>query len=334
MSDFKFQYNWILFLLGIVPFLILIWLSFVYWRKKQIKKIGDPTLVSQQLRSYSNGNARFKGILALIALALIITAAANLQKPGKNADLKRKGIDVMIALDLSKSMLAADIKPNRLEKARQFIYKMIDAMPNDRIGFVVFAGHSYLQMPLTTDHAAARLYVQNADPDLIPTQGTVISEALKMCYNGFNSKERRYKSIILITDGEDHDAEAVSLIPSLNDAGIMVNTVGIGSPDGAPIVDPLTNTYKTDLAGNQVISKLNTALLEQISKGTKGKFTLLNNVPEAVSEVDAQLNTIEKAPLEDNSFREYNHYFFYFVAAAIFVLLLEFFWPARKWKTA
>ncbi len=176
-----------------------------------------------------------------LALAAVIVASANLQKPGAMDDVQRKGVDVVIAMDVSKSMLAEDIKPNRLERARQLVYKLMDQLPNDRVGLVLFAGRAYLQMPLTTDHGAARMYIQQAGPDVVPTQGTVISEALRASNSAFNSKERKFKSIVLITDGEDHDPQAVPLAQQLAEDGVMINSVGIGSAEGAPIMDPATN---------------------------------------------------------------------------------------------
>src|SRR5262245_59502790 len=231
----------------------------LHWKKKAVKKIGDEKLVASISNNYSPVNYLLKFVFITIALAAIIAAAANMQKPGAMEDVKRKGVDVVIAMDVSKSMLAEDIKPNRLERARQLVYKLMDELPDDRVGLVLFAGRAYMQMPLTTDHSAARVYIQQAGPDVVPTQGTVIAEALRMSNTAFNSKERKLKSIILITDGEDHDPEAVKISQLLADEGVMINTVGIGSAQGAPIMDPATNEYKKDEAGNTVISKLNEA---------------------------------------------------------------------------
>lgn len=258
----------------------------------------------------------------------------NLQKPGKSANLKRAGVDVMLAIDVSKSMLATDSKPNRLEKARQLVYKLLDELKDDRIGLVLFAGRAYLQMPLTTDHSAAKMYVQNAGPDAIPTQGTVFSEALNICNSGFNSKERKFKTIVLISDGEDHDPEALKLASSLGENGVMINTIGIGSPEGSNIIDPSTDTYKVDAQGQPVISKLNEPLLQQLASTTKGVYSRLDNVNETVKIIKSQISSIEKSPIDDASFRDYDSYFFWFIGAAILLLTIEQFWPERKWKIA
>ena len=194
----------------------------------------------------------------------------NPRKPGETNKTNRKGIDIAIALDVSKSMLAADLAPNRLERAKQFIGKLMNEMPNDRIALVLFAGKAYLQMPLTVDHGAAQMFVSSASPDAVPQQGTVISDALKMSANVFNNAEKRFKAVILISDGEDHDEDAVKTAKELAEQGVMINTVGIGSPEGANIIDPATGEKKKDEAGNTVISKLNEEELKQIAKQPTG----------------------------------------------------------------
>jgi Ca-activated chloride channel family protein len=249
-------------------------------------------------------------------------------------DVQRKGVDVVIAMDVSKSMLAEDIKPNRLERARQLVYKLMDQLPNDRVGLVLFAGRAYLQMPLTTDHGAARMYIQQAGPEVVPTQGTVISEALRASNSAFNSKERKFKSIVLITDGEDHDPQAVPLAQQLAEDGVMINSVGIGSAEGAPIMDPATNTYKKDENGTTVVSRLNETELQQLAGATKGIYIKLNEVDEAVNAITKQLSTIETTTLDDNAFRDYRNYFQWFLALALALLMVEFFLPERKLKAA
>jgi Ca-activated chloride channel family protein len=170
----------------------------IRWKKKTIDKIGDPELVSQLFQDYSSKKFRIKFILFSAAFSIGVIALASPRLPMGKTKVNRSGIDVMIALDVSKSMLAQDIKPDRLERAKQVLSKLIDQLGDDRIGIVVFAGRSYLQMPLTTDHAAAKMYLSTATPEIVPTQGTVIGDALKMCYNSFNAKEKKFRSIILI----------------------------------------------------------------------------------------------------------------------------------------
>jgi Ca-activated chloride channel homolog len=332
--NFRFQHIEYLIALALIPLVVVLYFQLLYWKKNTIKKIGDPKLVEAITASYSSQNFLIKFICFTVAMAAVVLAAANLQQPGSMDNVQRKGVDVVIAMDVSKSMLAEDIKPNRLERARQLVYKLMDQLPNDRVGLVLFAGRAYLQMPLTTDHGAARMYIQQAGPEVVPTQGTVISEALRASNSAFNSKERKFKSIVLITDGEDHDPQAVQLAKQLADVGVMINTVGIGSAEGAPILDPATNAYKQDEAGNTVVSKLNEAELQQLAANTKGVYVQLNDVDEAVNTVTKQLSTIEASSLDDNAFRDYKNYFQWFLALALILLVGESFYPERKFKAA
>lgn len=332
--SFRFQHIEYLIALAAIPLLVLLYFQLMYWKKNTIKKIGDQKLVQALIVNYSPTNFLLKFLLFTLALAAIIAASANLQKPGAMENIQRKGVDVVIAMDVSKSMLAEDIKPNRLERARQLVYKLMDQLPNDRVGLVLFAGRAYLQMPLTTDHGAARMYIQQAGPEVVPTQGTVISEALRASSSAFNSKERKFKSIVLITDGEDHDPQAVPLAQQLAEDGVMINTIGIGSAEGAPIMDPATNDYKKDENGATVVSRLNEAELQQLAGATKGVYVKLNDVDAAVNAITKQLSTIESTSLDDNAFRDYKNYFQWFLIVAFVLLMIEFFYPERKLKTA
>ena len=332
--NYRFQHIEYLIALATIPLIVLLYFQLLYWKKNTIKKIGDPKLVQALIANYSPINFLLKFMFFALALAAVIIAAANLQKPGAMENVQRKGVDVVIAMDVSKSMLAEDIKPNRLERARQLVYNLMDQLPNDRVGLVLFAGRAYLQMPLTTDHSAAHMYIQQAGPEVVPTQGTVISEALRASNSAFNSKERKFKSIVLITDGEDHDPQAVPLAQQLAQDGVMINTVGIGSAEGAPIMDPATNTYKKDETGNTVVSRLNETELQQLAGATKGVYVKLNDVDATVNAITKQLSTIESSSLDDNAFRDYKNYFQWFLAVAFVFLLIEFFLPERKLKAA
>lgn len=327
-----FQFQHIEFLVGLVliPFLLVLFFLLLHWKRGRIKKIGDERLVKELIKNFSPFKFTARFILFLLALTLIIIGAANLQKPGGMEKINRKGVDVVIAMDVSKSMLAQDIKPNRLERAKQLVNKLMERMENDRIGLVLFAGRAYMQMPLTTDHSAAHMYVQNAGPNAVPTQGTVIAEALKMANSSFNSKDRKYKSIVLISDGEDHDPEALKYTQSLAQNGVMVNTVGIGSPDGVPLIDPATNELRKDEQGNAIVTKLNEAELQQLAQQTKGIYVRLDDTDAAADKIIAQLNTIEQTSPGDQAFMSYKSYFQWFLAAALVLLLLEFFTSEKR----
>ena len=331
---YQFQNIELLPALAVVPLLIFLFVIVLRWKKGTIKKIGDAVLVKQLIRGYSANKFLAKFILSVVAISCVVLGILNLQKPGTMENIERKGVDVMIALDVSKSMLAEDNKPNRLEVAKQLVNKLMNQLQNDRIGLILFAGRAYMQMPLTTDHGAAKMYVQSAGPDVVPTQGTVISEALRLTNAAFNSKEKKYKSVILITDGENHEPEALKVAQELADNAIMINTVGIGSPEGAPIMDPMTNTYKKDPEGNTVISKLNEVELQQLAQITKGVYVRLTDPEQAVATILQQLSTIEKTELEDSAFKDFKNYFQWFLGAAILFLLIEFFLPERKWNPA
>jgi len=292
--------------------------------------MGDKKLVGNLTANFSHilFNTRFA--LLLLAIAAGVMAAMNLRKPGGADGINRKGIDVVIALDVSKSMLATDLQPNRLERAKQFIGKLMNAMPNDRIGLVLFAGKAYMQMPLTTDHGAAQMFVSSASPDAVPQQGTVISDALKMSANAFNTAERRFKAVVLISDGEDHDPDAVKTAGNLAEQGMMITTVGIGSAEGSYIVDPATGENKKDETGNPVISKLNEDELKSIAENTNGAYIHLEGSDEAVEAVKKQLSQIETKAFGDVSLMNFKTYYWWFAGAMLILLLAENFIPERK----
>jgi Ca-activated chloride channel family protein len=228
-------------------------------------------------------------------------------------------------------MLAQDIKPSRLERAKQVIFKIIDNSPDDRIGLVIFAGRAYLQMPLTVDHEAARMYLNAASPADVPTQGTVISDALEMCDASFNPNDKTFKSVLLISDGEDHDNDAIKESKKLAKEGIMINTIGIGSPQGAPIMDPATGQYKKDDKGETVISKLNEKELSEIAKAGKGIYQLYTNTDQVASNIRHQLANIGKeTSTSDSLYISFKQYFQYFLGAALLLLLIEFFISEKK----
>lgn len=320
-----FQHNQFVWLFaGLFVFLVL-FIFLLRWKRKIIRKIGDKHLVRTLIATYSARLFSLKFGLLSIAFALGVVAVMNLRKPGDSDGINRKGIDVVIALDVSKSMLATDLAPDRLERAKQLIGKLMAAMPNDRIGLVLFAGQAYLQMPLTTDHGAAAMFVSSAGPDAVPQQGTVISEALKRSAGAFNAAERRFKAVILISDGEDHDAEAVKTAKELAAQGMMINTVGIGSPEGALIPDVVNGGNKKDEFGNDVISKLNEDELKQVAENTNGIYVRLQDSDAAVKELIQQLSQIETRAYGDVSLTNYKTYYWWFAGGMLLLLLLEFF---------
>ena len=322
------------FLLGLLVLIPLAALFFfvLKWKKKVKKQIGDEELVNGLTADYSPKQFNTKFILIAAALALCIIGAANVRAPAKENTGKRAGIDVMVALDVSNSMLAQDIKPSRLERAKQVLNRIIDKMSNNRMGLVVFAGQAFLQMPLTSDLAAAKLYVSNASPDAVPRQGTVIGDALKMCNAALDTKEKKYKAIILISDGEDHDEKADDAVKTLQENGVVVYTVGIGSPQGAPIFDPSLNDYKKDENGNTVVSKLDEKDLQNIASQTGGNYYLFSNPDEVANQLAASISQMEKKQIGGTAVTVYSSYFQWFLLAALILLLFETIIPERKMK--
>ena len=292
--------------------------------------MGDKKLVQQLTSNFSPRLFNLKFILLLLAVAGGVIAAMNLREPADADSISRKGIDVVIAMDVSKSMLATDLQPSRLERAKQFINKLMNEMPNDRIALVLFAGKAYMQMPLTTDHGAAQMFVSSAGPDVVPQQGTVISEALKMSANAFNTADRRFKAVVLISDGEDHDPEADKTSKDLAKQGMMINTVGIGSPEGANIFDPSTGENKKDEMGNTVVTKLNEDELKMLAENTNGVYIRLQGSDEAVAAVKQNLSQIEKRALGDVSLMNFKTYYWWFAGTMLIFLLAENFIPERK----
>lgn len=292
--------------------------------------MGDPRLVKMLISNYSPGLFLVKFILLVLAFGAGVVAVMNLRKPAADETSSRKGIDVVIALDVSKSMLATDVAPNRLERAKQLVTKLMEAMPDNRIGLVVFAGRAYLQMPLTTDYGAAQLYVSAAAPEAVPFQGTVISEALQQSANAFNTTERRFKAVILISDGEDHDPQAVNTAKDLSAQGMMINTVGIGSPEGSYIPDSTTGQNKKDEFGNDVISRLNEDELKQIAENTNGVYIRLQDSDDAVRQLMQQFSGIEGKAYGDVSLMNFQTYYWWFAIAMFVLLLAEYFIPETK----
>jgi len=330
--SYQFEHKFFFWLLVAIPFFVLLFILLLRWKKKTIKRIGDARLVNELIKSFSPRLFTSKFVLLSLAFGAGVVGVTNLRKPGGADSVMRTGIDVVIALDVSKSMLAVDLEPNRLERAKQMVSKLMDEMPDDRIGLVLFAGRSYLQMPLTNDHGAAKLFVSAASPDAITTQGTVIADALEMSNKAFNPKERRFKSVVLISDGEDHDINAVNKAEELAALGVMINTVGVGSPEGSQIIEPSTGEPKKDATGNVVISKLDENELKVISEKTNGTYVRLQSSDEAVAAIKKQLSQIDKKAYGDVSLMNFKTYYFWFAGFMFLLLFIESLVPERKKK--
>jgi Ca-activated chloride channel family protein len=330
---FRFQHNIYLYALGIIPLLIVLFVWLVYWRKSKLKQLGDEGLVNEQMRGFIPGRNTTRFILLIVGLTSLIIGWANLQSGDKTEKVQRKGVDVVIALDVSKSMLARDIQPDRLTRAKQFIMRMMDKMQNDRVALIIFAGRSYLQVPLTVDYNTVKMMLQGAGPDAVPTQGTVIGDAIDMALQSYSQNERKYKSLVIITDGEDHDEHAIEKAKEAADQGVIVHTVGIGSPQGATLYDPVTKSAKLDENGNVIISKLNEDELRSIAAAGHGTYTLLNNADDAANKIMDEISGMEQKSLGAVVFTDYTSYFQYFLVVGLLLLMVEWLLPGSDKKT-
>jgi Ca-activated chloride channel family protein len=328
--NFQFQHKELLWLFIALAAIVFLFFGVLKWKRKIKSRIGDERLVNLLISNYSSKRFVSKLILLSAAFSIGIVAAINPRKPGTADNISRKGIDVTIALDVSKSMLATDMAPNRLTRAKQFISKLLDEMPDDRFALVLFAGKAYLQMPLTIDHNAAQMFVSSASPDAVPQQGTVISDALKMSAHVYSNSEKKFKAVVLITDGEDHDEGGLSTAKELAEQGIIIHTIGIGSPDGAEIIDPATGQAKKDGDGNTVISKLNEKELKQIASETNGVYIHLQSSNEAIASLKSQLSQIDRKAFGDVSMMSFKNYFIWFAIAMLILLVVEIFIPERQ----
>jgi Ca-activated chloride channel family protein len=274
---------------------------------------------------YSNAKLLLKFILLLIAFVFLVFAIAGPQTGSRLEQVKRKGIDLMIALDVSNSMLAEDIRPNRLERSRQAISRLIDNLEGDRIGIVVFAGKAYMQLPITTDYGAAKMFLSTINTNIIPTQGTAIGAAMEMAASSFGESKHN-KAIVIITDGEDHEGNVLEQAEAAVRNGISVYTIGMGSQEGSPI--PIYNGnvqtgYKKDREGNTVISKLDETLLQRIASIGNGIYVRANNSETGLQKIFEDINKIQKTEIESRQFSDYESRFQYFLAVTLIFLIIE-----------
>lgn len=273
------------------------------------------------------------------ALALVVLALANPQMGTQLSTVKQSGIDIMIALDVSNSMLAQDVQPSRLDRAKQILQRIVETRPNDRIGIIVFAGHAYLQMPLTTDHSAVKLFLQTLNPELVPTQGTAIAEAVDLAVRAFASNEKSsdqntgHRALIVLSDGEDHESETKTAAQQANDAGLVILSLGIGTQQGGTIpiyANGQKVDEKRDENGQIVTTQLVETSLKAIANQTNGEYVHIQGNRNELNEVTNRLNQIEKREFAARSFSDYNNYFQLPLALALLCLAAYAYLPDRK----
>ena len=317
----QFEHPSYLWALLLVPLIGLLFRLKQQATQRFVDFLGGPERTKRLIPGFNIKKNKTQAILLMAAWVFGILALANLQAGLATQTIQRNGIDVMLCLDLSNSMLATDIAPSRLERAKQWIGQMLEAMPNNRVGLVVFAGHAYVSVPLTHDHAALKMNLADIHPEQMPTQGTSLQEALGMARERFNLQEARYKSIVLFSDGEDHNEDALDAVKECRESGILVNTVGIGSSEGSRIPDPVNGGVKQDRDGNDIISTLNENLLMNLAEEGKGTYVRMeNNTPEGLTRL---LNNTQQGAYDAVQTKEYKSYYSYFALLSLLCLLLE-----------
>lgn len=316
----------------------LVWILYAYvWRRtrRQHQALGGASVVQRLLPDFSSKRLRYEFLKITCILVLLVLALADLRIPGKQELVERSGTDVVIALDVSRSMLAEDIRPTRLGKAQQLISLLLDELPDDRFGLVVFAGKAYVQFPVTSDHQAAKLFLAGVGPEVVPVQGTVLAQALKMSQDAFNQAEKKYRSVLLITDGEDHEEDALTAARQLAASGILLNTIGIGTPTGANILDEKTGEIRRDAEGNPIITQLNEPLLQQLAAAGGGMYQRgdqsLNKLVTGIKKQIANLGNRQYT--EKMGVINYIHFFPWLVAISFLwlaAIILAPLWKVRR----
>ena len=329
---FRFAHPEYLYLFLLVPILTGLFIYTKILRRRNINKFGNPDLLADLMPNVSFIRPQIKFYIQLLAVILLIIVLSQPQFGMKEEKDKRKGIEVMIALDVSNSMMAQDVQPSRLEKAKQVLSKLVDGMTNDKIGLVVFAGDAYTQLPITADYVSAKMFLSTISTQMVPRQGTAIGSALDLSIKSFGAKSTSAKAIIVITDGENHEDDAIGAAKLAAENNIIVNVIGMGKSDGAPIPVPGTMNFWKDKDGNVVVSKLNEPMCKEIAQAGKGIYVHADNSNSAFRTITKQLDTLSKSDIKTSVFSEYNEQFQSFALLALIILIIDFFIFDRKNK--
>jgi Ca-activated chloride channel homolog len=335
MEMFRFGNADFLNALLLIPFLTMLFIVLRIRRLKALKAYGNIELLKPLMPSTSRTRPYIKFSLLMLALLFVILGLARPQFGSKLQNVKRQGVEIIIALDVSNSMLAEDIQPNRLERAKRAIARLTERLSNDKIGLIVFAGKAYTQIPITTDYSSAKMFLSAINTEIVPTQGTAIGEALSLAMNSFSPESETGKAIIIITDGENHEDDPVEMAKSAAEKDIAVHTIGMGLPQGAPI--PVFNAsgqkdFKRDRNGQVVVTRLNENMLKQISDAGKGLYIRANNSEVGMNAIFDEINKMDKSELESKVYSDYNDQFFYFFLIAFILLIIEYLVLERKNK--
>lgn len=323
-----------LYALLVVPALMLFFFYSRLKRKKALALFGNKDILSFLMPNVSKSRPALKFFILMLALSSLIIALARPQFGSKLRTEKRKGIELMIALDVSNSMLAEDIQPSRLERAKRAISQLVDKLSNDQIGLIVFAGDAYTQLPITADYVSAKLFLNAINPSMVPTQGTAIGSAIDLAAKSFNPQFKGSKAIIVITDGENHEDNAVQAATEAAGQDITVYTLGMGLPQGGPIpviVDG-QKTYMKDKQGNIIVTRLDESMLQKIAEAGNGAYIRANNSQVGLNDLFNEINKMEKSEVESQIYSDYDDKFQYFIGLALFLMLVDFMILERKNK--
>jgi len=333
---FRFANYNALYLLITIPVLVVLYLILYRRQKKAIMKFIDPSFFEFLVPLRATGRSHLKFILLILAVMSLIIAIARPQFGSRLQEVKREGIELIIALDVSRSMLAEDIKPNRLERAKQAIISLVNRMEDDKIGMIIFAGDAYTQLPITTDYISAKMFLSDISPEIVSRQGTAIAAAIELGSKSFTQDTEASKVIVVISDGENHEGDAVQAAKQAAEKGIKVYTIGMGSPNGAPV--PLSrygsqqSGFLKDRDGEVVISKMDPGMLSQIASAGDGKFFGASTGNVGLNQLYNDLNRLNKSEIETKVYSEYDDQFQYFIAFSLILLLLDIFILERKSK--
>ena len=311
-----------LWMLLIIPILVL--MRFIVWRKRKrnLRKFGDPSLLKEMMPDVSKYRPTIKFCLLLSAITILIFMIARPQVGSKISHEKREGIEVLIALDISNSMLAQDVIPSRLEKSKLLIEDLVDHFTNDKVGLVVFAGDAFVQLPITNDYVSAKMFLQNINPSLITTQGTDLARAISLSQSCFTQREHIGRAIIVITDGEDHEGGALEVAREAYKKGINVFILGVGTSKGAPIPDG-NGGYLKDNSGQTVLSALNEHMCQQVAKAGNGVYIHVDNTSDAQEKLNKELSKLQSGISDTVVYSEYNEQFQIFGIILLLLLIAE-----------
>lgn len=332
---FQLENNYFLTALILIPLFIILYGFTVRWRKKTMNLYGEYAVIKKLMPDISLNKRFVKFVLFIIAFGFLIIGIVNPQIGTRLENVKRTGADLMICLDVSNSMKATDLSPNRLEKAKMAISKLIDKLNGDRLGIIIFAGEAYVQLPITTDYAASKLFLESISPDMITTQGTNIGAAIDLSMESFGKDEGKNKAIIIITDGEDNESSGVTAAQRAAEKGVAIYTIGMGSPDGAPIplyVNGAREGFKKDKEGNTVVTRLNEQTLQEIASAGNGIFVRATNSDAGLNNVLNAIDKLEKKQFESKMYSDYEDRFQWFISVSFLLLLVDTFIGERKSK--